>query len=300
MKRVLVLGGTGFVGRHVCAALQRAGVAVTVITRRGVKARAIQHLPLVSVVEGNVHDPACLARHLPGHDAVVNLVAILHGDESRFDEVHVALPSRLVDAMARAGVRRLVHVSALGASLQAESLYQRSKAQGEQVLRSGAQAHGLDLTLIRPSVIFGRDDRFITLFAQLQAFAPLVPLAGAGTRFQPVWVQDVAQAIAHALWRSDTHGKAFEAVGPHTHTLADLVRFAGHWSGHPRWVVPLPAPLAWLQALVMECLPGEPLMSRDNLASMRVDNVGTPHNPGLSELGIPKARSLASVFLRSP
>lgn len=299
MKRVLVLGGTGFVGRHVCAALQRAGVAMTVITRRFAKARAIQHLPLLSVVEGDVHDSACLAQHLRGHDAVINLVAILHGNEARFEQVHVNLPSHLIDAMAHTQVKRLVHVSALGADLQAASLYQRSKAQGEQVLHSGAQAHGLALTLLRPSVIFGLDDRFITLFADLQAMAPLVPLAGASTRFQPVWVQDVAQGIVNALFDPHTQGHTYEAVGPQILSLADLVRLAGRWSGHRRMVLPLPHPLAWLQALAMECLPGEPLMSRDNLASMQVDNIATQRLPQLPALGIARPRRIDSVFVPS-
>ena len=300
MKRVLILGGTGFVGRHVCAALQRTGVCMTVLTRRLSHARPIQHLPQVSLVQGDVFNPDLLRLHLPGHDAVINLVAVLHGNEARFERLHVELPSRLIDAMADSGVRRLVHVSALGADLQAASLYQRSKAQGEQALQSGAQAHGMALTLIRPSVIFGRDDRFINLFASLQAVAPFVPLAGARTRFQPVWVQDVAQGIANALWDARTHGQAYEAAGPDTFTLADLVRHAGVWAGHRRPVVPLPAPLAWLQALAMECLPGEPLMSRDNLASMQVDNVAHPGVPQLDQLGVPKLTRLSTVFEHTP
>ena len=195
MKRVLVLGGTGFLGRHVCAALQRAGVSVTVLTRRWAHARPIRHMPLVHVIEDDVHSPQALAKHLPGHDAVINLIAVLHGNEARFEHVHVKLPTRLIDAMVSTGVKRLIHVSALGASLQAPSRYQRSKAQGEQVLVSGAQAHGLQLTLIRPSVIFGLDDRFINLFARLQAFAPLVPLArptkpwGLTSSRWPIWFE---------------------------------------------------------------------------------------------------------------
>jgi NADH dehydrogenase len=269
---------------------------MTVITRRMPHARAIQHLPMVSVVQGDVHDPACLRRHLPGHDAVINLVAVLHGNEERFERVHVLLPARLIDAMAACDVRRLVHVSALGADLQAASLYQRSKAQGEQVLLSGAKAHDIALTLIRPSVIFGRDDQFITLFAALQSVAPFVPLAGAHTRFQPVWVQDVAQALANALWDSRTHGQIYEATGPDQFSLADLVRHAGRWAGHARSILPLPHALGWLQALAMECLPGEPLMSRDNLASMQVDNVATGRHPGIGQLGVAKPTRLSTVF----
>lgn len=300
MKNVLVLGGTGFVGRHVCAALHRLGVRVTVPTRRLPHARAIQVLPNVTVVPADVHDPKALAALLPGHAAVINLVAILHGNEETFDRVHVQLPARLAQAAAQAGVQRLVHVSALGADLQAASLYQRSKAQGERALQSAAKAHGLSLSLVRPSVIFGRDDRFINLFASLQALAPLVPLAGAHTRFQPVWVQDVAQAVAQACVQSSAQGQTYEAVGPEVLSLADLVRHAGAWAGHPRPILPLPHALGWMQALLMECLPGEPLMSRDNLASMQTDNVATGRLPNLSALGIPKPRALGAVFPLPP
>ena len=294
MTSVLVLGGTGFVGRHVCEAFNRAGVAVTVPTRR-LPARSVQMLPMVTVVQANVHDPVALAALVRGHDAVVNLVAILHGDREDFEHAHVLLPRLLAQTCIDQGVPRLVHVSALGADLHGPSMYQRSKAQGEAALQSGV-VQGLELTVLRPSVIFGEDDAFINLFAKLQALTPVVPLAGAHTRFQPVWVQDVAQAIVHAVLHRSTVGQVYELVGAEVFTLQQLVAHAGAWAGHPRWVVALPYPLAYVQAALMEMMPGPPLMSRDNLASMQVDNVADGSRPGLSALGIAHATALATVF----
>jgi NADH dehydrogenase len=282
MQKVLVLGGTGFVGRHVCEQLNRAGLRATVPTRRSAHAQAVQMLPLVDVVEADVHDEATLRRLLPGHDAVVNLVAILHGSERAFQRVHVQLPQTLARAMQASGVRRLVHLSALGAQATGPSLYQRSKAQGEAVLA----AAGLDLTVLRPSVIFGAEDRFLNLFARLQATLPLMPLAGARTRFQPVWVGDVAQAVVRCLQRPDTVGQTFEGVGEQTFTLAELVQLAGRLSGHERPVLSLPVALGYFQALFMELLPGAPLMSTDNLRSLEVDNVASGTLPTLQALHI--------------
>jgi uncharacterized protein YbjT (DUF2867 family) len=294
MKNILVLGGTGFVGRHVCEKLQREDGCVTVPTRRAVNASAVQHLPRLTVIEADVHDEAQLARLLPGHDAVINLVAILHGSEAAFERTHVALPAKLARACAATGVRRVVHVSALGVGLDAPSRYQRSKARGEQVLREA----GLNLTVLRPSVIFGEGDRFLNLFARLQAVFPVMPLASAGARFQPVWVEDVASAVvACALGTGPGRGsvgQTYECAGPEVLTLADLVRLAGRLSGHRRPIVPLPMALGRLQALMMELAPGEPLMSRDNLDAMRVDNVATGRLPGLADLGI-RPTSVAAV-----
>ncbi|MEN9889341.1 MAG: hypothetical protein RL559_1378, partial [Pseudomonadota bacterium] len=265
-QRILVLGASGFVGRHVCEHLVRAGHRVTVPTRHLSRASAIQALPGLTVLRANVHDDAALARLVAGHDAVVNLIAVLHGNAQRFEQVHVQLPQRIASAMRKAGVQRLVHVSALGADAQGPSLYQRSKARGEAVL----QAAGLALTVVRPSVIFGTEDRFLNLFADLQKLAPFVPLAGSDTKFQPVWVSDVAEAIVQGLQDRLTIGQTYEACGPEVFTLGELVRLAGQWAGvnggQGRPVIPLPRWVGWLQALAMEMLPGEPLMSRDNLA----------------------------------
>ncbi len=292
--RVLVLGGTGFVGRHVCEQLARLGWQITVPTRRAVNAASVQSLPGLTVIEASVHSEADLARLMPGHDAVVNLVAVLHGDEDRFEKVHVDLPGKIASAMKKAGVQRLVHVSALGADPQGPSMYQRSKARGETVLHSA----GLQLTVLRPSVIFGAEDKFLNLFADLQAIAPFIPLAGSGTRFAPVWVADVARAVVVCLQKPDTIGQTYELCGPDVLTLGELVKRAGQWAGvnHSRGrpVIGLPMWVGWLQAAAMELAPGEPLMSRDNLASMKVDNIATSQHPGLAALGI-SAASAAGV-----
>ena len=286
MNNILVIGGTGFVGRAVCERLvQRnggGGGRITVPTRRLAHGLRVRSLPTVELVQADVHDDAALARLVAGQDAVINLVAILHGSAQAFEKVHIDLPRRLAAACVAGGVRRLVHVSALGVGADAPSNYLRSKTAGEAALKAAK----LDLTVWRPSVIFGAEDRFMNLFATLQAVAPLLPLAGSDARFQPVWVEDVASAIVMSLDRPDSIGRSFEAVGPKVYTLSMLARLAGRWSGHERPQLALPGPLARLQALAMECLPGEPLMSRDNLDSMRVASVGTGSTPGLDALGI--------------
>lgn len=285
MPHVLILGGTGFVGRHLCEKLQRAGWTMTVPTRRARNAAAVQHVPRLTVIEADVHDPAALARLLPGHDAVVNLVAILHGSQAAFERTHVELPRQLAAACNASGVRRLVHISALGVAEDGPSMYQRSKARGEALLRQA----GLDLTVLRPSVIFGAGDRFLNLFAQLQSVFPVMPLAGSGAKFQPVWVEDVASAVVACLQDRSTVGQTYDCAGPEVLTLADLVRLAGRLGSHQRPIFPLPMALGRLQALMMELAPGEPLMSRDNLDAMRVDNVATGQHPGLAALGITPA-----------
>ena len=284
MKKVLVLGGTGFVGRHVCEHLNRLGIRATVPTRRSINAQAVQMLPLVDVIEADVHDEAALSRLLPGHDAVINLVAVLHGSPRRFQHVHVELARTLAHAMNASGVRRLVHVSALGASEQGSSDYLASKGAGEAVL----QQAGLDLTLIRPSVIFGAGDRFLNLFARLQAQLPMMALGGADTHMQPVWVGDVAETIVHSLRHPGTVGQIIECVGPRVYTLRELVAAAGRLAGlPPRRIIGLPRAIAYFQALFIQSLPGEPLLSTDNLRSLEVDNVASGEHPTQADLGLP-------------
>ncbi len=286
LRNVLILGATGFIGRSVCEKLvERSGGGdgrIRVATRRFGRARHLQLLPTVEIACGDVHDEATLARMLRDTDVVINLVAILHGSEAEFEHVHVRLPARLAAACASAGVRRIVHVSALGAAADAPSRYLRSKARGEQALK----AAGLDVTVLRPSVVFGERDRFLNLFATLQKVFLLMPLASADARFQPVWVDDVASAVVRSIDDPGTIGMTIECCGPRVYTLAELVRAAGIWSGSRRPVLALPAMLGRLQALVMEMLPGPSLMSRDNLDSMRVASVASGKMPGLERLGI--------------
>jgi NADH dehydrogenase len=276
-RRILLLGGTGFVGRSVCARLVRSGREPRVLTRDLAKARPLQVLPPVEIVRGSPHDPDSLAAALDGVDAVVNLVGILHQSARQpFEKVHVEMPARLVRLMGETGVRRLVHVSALHASASGPSQYLQSRGRGEEAIRAAAN---VEATILKPSVIFGHDDSFLNLFAGLVRPLPVVPLAGASCRFQPVWVEDVARAVDLALDEPATIGQAYDLCGPRIYTLADIVRFVAGQLGKRRTILPLPGPIATLQAMVLEHLPG-PVMTRDNLRSMQVDSVcGCPFPP---------------------
>lgn len=277
VKRVVLVGGSGFVGRAIANRLAAAGVSVLVPTRRRSRAGHILLLPNVEVVEADVHDPDTLARLFAGADAVVSLVGVLHSRSGEpygpdFARAHVELPKKIVAACRGAGVKRLVHVSALGASGDGPSEYQRSKAAGEAAIRStGAD---LDWVILRPSVIFGRDDRFLNMFADLAAVFPVLPLAGASTRFQPVHVEDVAEVVWRSLTSPEAAGQTYELAGPAVYTLRQLVEYVSDLVGKPRPVIALPEGLAMLQARLMELAP-QPLMSRDNVRSMRSDNVAT-------------------------
>ena len=300
---ILVIGGSGFIGSHLVAKLGGSGYRITLPTRRLAHANHLALLPGVeNIVETNVHDDAALEKLIRNQDAVINLVGILHDKPGKrgsrygagFARVHVDLPRRIAAACVRLGVKRYLHMSALGVAPDAPSMYLRSKADGEAAAFSQPS---LATTAFRPSVVFGEEDHFLNLFAQLQKFAPVMLLAGANAKFQPVYVQDVAQAFIHALENDRTAGHVFELGGPHIYTLRELVRLAGRYSGHPRPIIALPDLLGRLQAGVLEHMPGGPLMSRDNLDSMKVDNVVS--RDGFQELGIdPTAlEAVASFYL---
>lgn len=309
MKKVFVMGGTGFVGAGVCAQLLGQGWQLTVPTRSRGKAHPVVSAAGLTLIELDVHDELALRQAFAGQDAVVNLVAILHGTQTQFHHVHVSLVEKLARAAVAAGVKQLVHVSAIGAQAQqplsAPSMYLRSKGQGEAVLLRAAslsEPPAFELTILRPSVIFGAKDKFLNVFASLQKTLPFMPLAGAGARFQPVWVDDVASAVLRSLTRepaSTAHAPlTLQACGPDVFTLRELVQLAARLSGvrggRGRPVIALPNWLSRLQATLMELLPGEPVMSRDNLDSMQCDNVASSALPGLEYLGI-EATALPAI-----
>ncbi|MBC7436287.1 MAG: complex I NDUFA9 subunit family protein, partial [Bdellovibrionales bacterium] len=242
MKNILLLGGTGFIGSHICEKLARLQVRVTVPTRRYEAARNIIPLPLVTVLESNIHDEATLTRLLDGHDAAINLVGELHGSEAQLNRAHAELPQKLARACTAAGVRRMVHLSAVGAGMEAPSRYLRSKARGETAVRES----GLAATILRPSVVFGAEDSFINMFARLQRVFPVLPLAGSGAKFQPVWVEDLADAVIACLKNDDTIGHTYEICGPDVFTLKQLVQMAGQYAGvnggRGRPIIGLPHP----------------------------------------------------------
>jgi len=298
LNRVLVAGGAGFIGTHVVARLSAQGVRVVVPTRRRERARHLLPLPTVEVIQTSPGEAAYEAA-LAGCDAVVNLVGVLHSTWGepygpQFRAAHVELPAWLAGTARRAGATRIVHVSALGVGENPgalPSMYLRSKADGERAVRDS----GLPFVILRPSVVFGPEDRFLNTFARLQRLLPVMPLARADARFQPVFVGDVATAIGVALQSRDLPGRTLELAGPEIFTLGDLVALTGRWSGHPRPIWALPFTLGQMQAGILGALP-KPMMSTDNFDSMRIDNVAS--GPMAPELGIvPTPLSVAQSWL---
>ena len=280
-RHVLILGGTGFVGRHLIALLLRERCRVTVLSR-GVDPLKKQQLSRdASLIEGDVGNPDFLRAVLDDVDAVVNLVGILNerGDSGAgFEHVHVELLEALIEAMRDMGVMRLLQMSALNAGT-GQSHYLESRGRAEQKLR----ASQLAWTLFRPSVIAGPGDGLFCRFDALLRYAPLLPIGRADARFQPVWVGDVAQAFVNAL-NDDRHvERSYNLVGPEVMTLAQIVRATAQARGRLRAVLPLPDALGKLQAEVGELLPGKPI-SRDNWRSLQTDSTSVEN--GLLKLGV--------------
>jgi NADH dehydrogenase len=269
-QRIALIGGSGFIGAYIAERLVEQDAALTVPTRDPERAKTyITLLPKTDMQVANVHDEVELKQLLAGHDAVVSMVGILHGSRRAFEHAHVELPRKIIAACKALGIRRLVHISALGAAENGPSDYQQTKGQGEKLVMQS----GLDWTVLRPSVVFGRGDHFLTLFAKLAKELPVLPLAGADTRFAPIWADDVANAVVACFKNDATIGQCYDLAGPKTYTLRELVQYVAGLRGKKPLIIGLPHSLALLQAGLMEILPGTPLMSRDNVRSLQVDNV---------------------------
>lgn len=296
-QTIALIGGSGFIGSHLANALVEEGKTVRIATRRRESAAHLTLLP-VDVIETDVYDPSQLAAFVSQADAVINLVGVLQSARSlpygpEFAKAHVELPKKIVAACQAKGVNRLIHMSALGADSNGPSMYQRSKGDGEKVVRDS----GLATTVFRPSVVFGPEDNFLNQFAFLQKIFPVIPLACSQAQFQPVFVGDVAKAFVNVLDLDAALGKAYELVGPTVYTLEELVRFSGAAIGKHAKIIRLPDSLGRLQAMTLEMAPGPTVMSRDNLDSMKTPNVAT--GPLAPELGIDPAsiEAIAPMYL---
>ena len=271
IKNTVVLGGSGFVGSAIVAKLVSAGYQVTVLTRRLDHAKHLSLLPGVTLKVCNVFDAQALRTALHGADAVINLLGILHQSaKASFTQVHEHLPMQLAKLCQDLGIKRLLHMSSLCAATDAPSLYLRSKGQAEVAL--AGYAPGLAITVFRPSIIFGRADQFINLFAGLIKHLPLVVLVKPNAKFQPVWVEDVATCFVASLNEPASFGLSYDLVGPKVYTFRALLKAIMQTLGVHKPILGLNDALSYVQAFLMECLPIK-LMSRDNIRSMQQDSV---------------------------
>ena len=285
IKSVCVLGGAGFVGSSIVAKLDAAGYQVKVLTRRREAGKHLILLPNVQVIECDVMNNHELKSALAGVDAVINLIGILHENgPSTFEAYHHQLPRRIVQLCENLVIRRLIHMSALQASMHAPSQYLISKAKGEDAIKDFNKK--LDITIFRPSVIFGRNDRFLNLFASLVRYLPVIALAKPEAKFQPIWVEDVASCFESALENTDTYDKTYELGGPNIYTMRELVQKVMDILGKQRPIIGLNDRLSMAQAFALELLPIK-LMTRDNVKSMELDNV--THQPIAAELNVTPA-----------
>lgn len=275
IRKVCVLGGTGFVGRHLCCELSRRKLDIRVLTRRRERRRDLIVIPSLELVETDVHSVADLSVQMKGCDAVINLIGILneHTRQGRdFAGVHGELPGKIAEACRYNRINRLVHMSALNASPEGPSKYLKYKAEGENAVHRWAE-QGLQVTSFRPSVLFGPDDDFFNRFATLLSMSPIVfPLACPNARMSPAYVEDVAKVFADSLERKSTFGNRYDLCGPKQYTLRELVEYTARTMGMKTRIIPLGDALSRLQARVLEWVPGKPF-SRDNYLSLQVDSV---------------------------
>ena len=286
LRKVCVIGGTGFVGRHLCCELSRRRLQIRVLTRRRERHRDLIVIPSLELVEADVHSVADLSVQMKGCDAVVNLVGILsehRGQGQDFASAHSELPVKIAEACRYNRIDRLLHMSSLGASSQGPSQYLKYKAEGENAVHKWAE-QGLQVTSFRPSVMFGFDDSFFNRFATLLAMSPLVfPLACPDARLAPVYVEDVAKVMADSLTRKSTFGQRYDLCGPSVYSLRELVEYTARVAGLKTRILPLGDMLSRIQARVLEWVPGKPF-TYDNYLSLQVDSVC--ENSGFAQFGV--------------
>lgn len=281
---ITVFGGSGFIGRSVVQRLAQRDVTIIVPTRNPSDAQFLKNCGRVGqiiILPCTLADDAALATSLQGAEAAINLVGILfESGKNTFKAVHAELPGRIAAAARQAGVKRLVHLSAIGADAASAAAYARSKARGEQAVQAAFPA----ATILRPSVVFGADDNFLNMFAAMAKISPVLPLIGGGhTRFQPVYVDDVAAAIIAALDRPQAEGKIYELGGPQIYSFRQLLAYLLTVIRRKRWLLPLPWSIATLQAALLQLLP-HPLLTVDQVRLLRTDNIVAPNALGLKAL----------------
>ncbi len=283
---VTVFGGSGFLGRYLVRRLAAAGARINVAVRDPEAALYLKPMGAVgqiSLMTANLRHPRSVAAAVEGADAVVNLVGILYQrGRQRFGAIHADGAELVARAAARAGASRLVHLSALAADPQAESEYARSKAAGEAAVKAAFPR----ANIVRPSIVFGPEDNFFNLFGMLARYTPVLPLIGGGdTRFQPVYVGDVAEALAAILADPDSAGKIHELGGPRVYSFAELMRIVLRETGRQRLLVPVPFALAMVKAAFLQLLPA-PLLTVDQVRLLKSDTVVAEDALGLADLGI--------------
>jgi NADH dehydrogenase len=283
---VTVFGGSGFLGRNAVRALAKAGYRIRVAVRYPNQAEYLPPMGSVGQIQlmkCNVLDQDAVARACQGADAVVNLVGILAPAGGQgFDDVHVAAVGNIAMAAKAAGARTLVHVSSLGADPEAESHYAKTKGEGEKLLREEFS----NATILRPSLLAGPDDDFFNKFAALARMLPMLPLIGGGhTKFQPVFVGDVADAIVKCVSDTATKGKTYELGGPGTYSFKALMQLVLQETGRSRLLLPVPFWLASIKAMFLQFLPGK-LLTPDQVTSLKADNLVSPNALTFKDLGI--------------
>jgi len=274
--RIVLVGASGFFGKHLLQALTKDRHQCVVLTRAAVRRSTTGMLPGVDLVQADVYDPDVLAAHFAGADAVISMAGILNESGRAgqgFHKVHVELVEGIIKACRAAGVSRVLHVSALNAG-KGSSHYLKSKGEAEVLLRA---AQDLNVSIFQPSVIFGEGDEFFNRFADMLSFAPVMPLACPKARLQPVFAGDVATVMVASLEDPMTWGKSYELAGPQSYTLKELVELTAKTMGIRRLIIGLPRPLSAAMAAVLNLVPGKPL-SWDNYQSLKTDNISSKND----------------------